>query len=411
MKLVRALAAAGLVGFFGRAAAQEVNWHGFVLANYSLRTAKAAPDPAFGDFLLADQRLQLKLSAAEGEGRAFAKLDFFQDALTSESELELREAFLDYRLGSLDFRAGRQIVTWGLGDLLFVNDLFPKDWQALFSGRPVEYLKIGVDGLKTTFSSPLFSAELTAIPFFQPDRLPTPDRFFLYDPFTLIPTRTETKPAPQFENLEVAGRLYRNVEGIELALYAYRGFFKSPGARADSVSVGYFYPKLAVYGASAQRSVYSGVLSLEYGFYDSRQDRRGDDPSIANTSHRFLAGYQRQGWTDFTYTFQFYGEVMLDYDVYKSALPAGFPKQGRFRQMVALRATQWLKYQTLKLSGFGFYSPSDKDFYLLPEIQYKLSDKLGVIVGGNLFGGEKNTTFWGQFDQNDNVYSSLRFDF
>lgn len=411
MRTFRFWAATLLFAFVGRVAAQEIDWHGFVLANFALRTAKAAPNPTFGDFLLADQRLQLKLSVAEGEGRAFAKIDLFQDALTSESEMEVREAFLDYRAGNFDLRAGRQIITWGLGDLLFVNDLFPKDWQAFFSGRPVEYLKVGVDGLKTTFTSSLFSAELTALPFFEPDRLPTPDRFFLYNPFASMPNQMETRPSRQFENMEVADRLYRNVGGIELALYAYRGFFKSLSARADSVSVTYFYPKLSVYGASAQRTVQSGILSLEYGYYDSRQDRRGDDFFIPNSSHRFLAGYQRQGWTDFTYGLQFFGEVMQDYQSYEAALPPGFPKQDQFRQMLTLRLTQWLKYQTLKLSGFGFYSPSDEDYYLIPEIQYKLSDKLGLILGGNLFGGKKQTSFWGQFDQNDNVYSSLRFDF
>ncbi|HLG93767.1 MAG TPA: hypothetical protein VI546_02930, partial [candidate division Zixibacteria bacterium] len=71
MRFLPYFAAVALVSFFSMAAAQEVNWHGFVLANYSLRTAKAAPDLKFGDFLLGDQRLQLKLSAAEEEGRAF----------------------------------------------------------------------------------------------------------------------------------------------------------------------------------------------------------------------------------------------------------------------------------------------------------------------------------------------------
>ena len=45
-------------------------------------------------------------------------------------------------------RAGRQIITWGLGDLIFINDVFPKDYEAFFSGRPMEYMKKGVDGVK-----------------------------------------------------------------------------------------------------------------------------------------------------------------------------------------------------------------------------------------------------------------------
>jgi hypothetical protein len=44
------------------------------------------------------------------------------------------------------------IITWGVGDLLFINDVFPKDWESFFSGRPPEYLKLGVDGALVTYS-------------------------------------------------------------------------------------------------------------------------------------------------------------------------------------------------------------------------------------------------------------------
>jgi hypothetical protein len=53
----------------------------------------------------------------------------------------------------------------------------------------------------------------------------------------------------------------------------------------------------------------------------------------------------------------------------------------------------------------------DKDYYVLPSISYKYSDELAFTVGANIFGGEDTTTFLGQFDENDNVYLSIRYDF
>lgn len=399
---------------FSLSFSQEIEWHGFVQTNYSLRTTGVVPPLAQTDFLFGDHRFQLKVFGSEKEAKFFIKTDFFEDALKKKTGLEIREAYIDYRLKAFDFRLGRQIITWGLGDLLFINDLFPKDWQAFFSGKPMEYLKLGVDGLRISFSSDIFSTELALLPSFEPDNYPTSENFFLFDPFLFVPEREIQKPDSRFENMEGALRLYRNLLDLELSVYLYRGFYKTPSLHPVSfppTKVIYFFPELSVYGFTLQGNLLSGVVGLEYGYYDSREDRKGEDPLIPNSFSRFLVGYQRHGWTDFSYSLQYYAEYMNEYENYQKSLPPGFPKQDRFRQVLTLRATQFLKYQTLKLSFFGFFSPTDKDYFLIPEIHYRITDNLWGSLGGNIFGGEKNTTFLGQLDKNDNFYFTLRYEF
>ena len=51
---------------------------------------------------------------------------------------------------NLDVKLGRQVLTWGTGDLLFLNDLFPKDWVSFFAGRDDEYLKAPSNTLRAT---------------------------------------------------------------------------------------------------------------------------------------------------------------------------------------------------------------------------------------------------------------------
>ena len=413
-----------LIQFQGLVLAQDeedeknIEIHGFLLGNYSLRTSDQKPSGEEGrDFLLAEERLRLDLFGwtESIEASARVKGDFILDHVAEEFDVDLRETYLDYTTGNFDFRLGRQIVTWGVGDLLFINDVFPKDYVSFFSGRPLEYLKIGSDALRTSYSSELVNTEFIVIPFFEPNNLPTPERFLFFDPFADVPSREKEEPATTLENTQLALRVYRRIKGFDVSAYAYRGFWLTPRMKPDDLSsptgVITFYPELSVYGLSAQGSALGGVLSFETGYYQSREDERGKDPFIPNSQIRFLIGYQRQIWEDFTLGAQYYGEIMKAYSVYLNSLPPGFPALKEYRDIVTLRLVQFLKNQTLRLSLFTFYSPADNDYFIKPQVSYKFTDKLSTTLGANIIGGETDTMFFGQFDKNDNIYMWIRYDF
>ncbi|MFQ5792861.1 MAG: hypothetical protein ACE5JI_20525, partial [Acidobacteriota bacterium] len=115
------------------AAAQEADWpfHGFAQVNWSVRTTGADQDGLISDdFLLGEERLQLELERFSPNGATgfLTKVDFFYDGLSNSADLELREGYIDFVLRPLALRLGRQIMTWGVGDLIFINDVFPKDY-------------------------------------------------------------------------------------------------------------------------------------------------------------------------------------------------------------------------------------------------------------------------------------------
>lgn len=389
--------------------ASDISLHGFFQGNYSLNTASQNPDS--GDFKWAEERLQLKLDTSSGQFHVFIKADGFLDHIDKKEALELREGYLDYTADKWDARIGRQVVTWGLGDLLFINDVFPKDYEAFFSGRPMEYLKKGIDGLKLGIYPDVASIEFFAVPYFEPSNFPDPKRFWMYDPMPAITNREEQRPA----STEYAMRIYRDIAGFDASLYFYHGFYRQPWMLPDNLTLptklSLIYPKLSVYGASVQGRALDGVLSLEAGYYDSRQDRAGSDPLIPNSQTRFLIGYQRQIWEDLTAGLQYYGEYMYNYSDYERNLPAGVPKENKLHQLVTLRLTQLLIHQTLRLSIFAFYSPSDRDFLLNPEVKYNFSDNIWAAVGANIFGGKYQWTQFGQLDKNDNTYLQMRYEF
>ena len=399
-------------------AAQEFPVRGFLQGAVSGRLGDPEPCPSSQAracrraFLVGEERLQLEISRSWGSISGAGKLDLFHDAVDGEADADLREAYLDLRHGIVDLRIGRQILTWGVGDLIFVNDLFPKDRVAFISGFPLEYLKKGSDGVSLTLSPTLASVQLVFVPHFRPDTFPEAGgRLRFSDPFGEITDRRTDDPPARVENTEIVGRLFRAVFGWDLALYAYRGFFHLPGVEMEpGPGLRFFFPRLNAYGASAQGALLNGVASAEVGFYDSEQDRRGTDPGIENSQFRYLLGYQLEARPDLTVGVQYYGELMLKHSEYRAALPLDVRPRAELRHVLTARLTQLLFHQTLRLGLFALWSPNEGDWYVAPEGRYQVTDALSITVGLNLFGGPRRTEF-GQFEGNANLYAVARYAF
>ena len=128
-------------------------------------------NPTGRDYPAAEMRLQLRLESYGDNAEAFAKLDFVQDGFDStKTDLELREAYMKFRaLGGFDFKVGRQILTWGTGDLIFINDVFAKDYQSFLIGRQDQYLKAPQTAIRAEYYTDFGSFALIAIPDFEPN--------------------------------------------------------------------------------------------------------------------------------------------------------------------------------------------------------------------------------------------------
>jgi hypothetical protein len=380
--------------------ASGLSLHGFLQGNYSVNASDENPDG--GDFKWAEERVQLKFEGNRDPYHLTIKTDVFYDHIEDASDIELREGYVDAVSGSWDMRLGRQIITWGIGDLIFINDVFPKDYEAFYAGRPMEYLKKGIDGLKVGLYPPAVNIDVVLIPFFEPNTFPRGELFH-------NSTNPEAgEPEVTLENTEAAFRAYRNIGGLDASLYFYKGFFRMPSMSSNG---GFFYPELYVYGASIEGRAAGGIVGLEAGYYDSRQDRGGDNPSVPNSSSRLMLTYKRQLMEDFSIGLQYYIEYMQKYPRYETTLPAGYAKRDRLYQLTTMRLTRMLLHQNLTLSLFVFYSPSDGDYMLNPEGKYKFTDNIWAAVGANVFGGGKEWSQFGQLDKNDNMYLQARYEF
>jgi len=399
-----------------------IDLNGFLEARGGLRTQS---DPHEPDTSLAEIRLQLEAEEVYRGAVFHGKVDFLYDSVVPSQavDLELGYGWVDIReasvllrpTGFMDLQAGRQVLTWGVGDLIFINDLFPKDWNSFFLGRDVEYLKAPSDALKAALYTDWVNVDVVYTPAFDSDRYIDGRMISYFNEQTLRSAGRNAIVNPEgrnewFEDDEIAVRVYQNVNAYELALYGYDGFWKSPNG-FDPVSGRATFPRLSVYGASARGPIWEGIGSTEVGYYDSRDDRGGGDRNVRNSEIRYLLGYEQELFKNFTAGVQYYLEYMLDYDEYEENLVAGFPAREEDRHVLTLRLTQLLMNQNLELSFFGYYSPSDEDAYLRPSVHYKVDDRWSVSSGGNFFFGRNGHTFYAQFEDNSNVWAAVRYSF
>ncbi len=373
-------------------------------------------DAAVGRYAtLGEARMRLETGWENDTLQFVYKGDFLTDAIDEEFALDVRDLSIAFSpLASLDVKLGRQVLTWGTGDLLFLNDLFPKGWVSFFAGRDDEYLKAPSNSVRLTQYNAVINIDVAWTPDFTPDDYIRGERFSYFSPFTgsIIgdqPPLLVDEPGGGIGNGEFALRLFKTVNGVEYALYGYNGYFKTPSRVVAPFRLA-FAPMSSV-GASIRRPLGPGLINVEASYYLSRDDRDGTDPLINNSQVRFLTGYEWEAARNFTVGLQYYLEHIRDHDelIANSPTPEFEPPENR--HTVTTRLTYRALQEKLVWSLFAFWSPNENDGYLRPIVSYRADDHWTTTVGLNVFGGREPQTFLGQFEDNSNAYLRVRYNF
>lgn len=397
---------------------QEIQLHGFyeLAAGGRIHDDSAIED----DLTLAELRARIESETHYDDMRFSGKADLYADAVEGGIHFNLREALVDLSLGShMDVRGGHQVLTWGTGDLVFLNDLFAKDWQSFFSGRDDEYLKAPSTSIKFSYYGDKANLDFVWTPVFTNDNFIEGERFSYFSPMS-----GEQMAAPEgklsveypdktFSEGEFAARLHGRTQlfgesSAEWAVYAYRGFWKQPNAVNDKGRA--FFSPMNSFGASLRSNVASGIGYAEFSLYNSEDDK-GDDPMLPNNQSRFLLGYEQELRPKLTMGMQYYLEHIQDYSALIKTDQESPYRPDENRELWTLRLTYRMMQDNLILNWFSFYSPTDQDYYHRPSLKYRFNDELSLTMGGNLFGGQQRHTFFGQFENASNLYARLRFSY
>lgn len=403
---------------------------GFAEIEQGANISGTGPHAQAGDnYVMANRRLRLKTSKTSDKGGVYAKVDFVKDDIINETYIDIRELRLQYTpFDWMDLSIGRQVSTWGVADMLFINDLFPKNWVANFQGRDMEMLKDTADSLRITNYFGGNTLDMVYTPQFSPDTTPTGCYFNAYDPnsgtiamnnSTCSSTKTADKKDRDFQNGEFAAQLKRDMIGQQVALYYYHGFWKQPKGLDVSGGAGNyapFYPKLDVYGASTEGQIGPGIFSAEYGYYDSKDDSEGNNAFIENSLMKYLLGYKVDLNANWSVGAQWYQEWMQDYDQYEESMqmmPNYKYRKKEFQNTYTVRVTFKAQQETLWVNLFTYIRPEDKDSFTKLDVTKKLDNNFSITAGVNIFTGEDNYTDrdFGMLRNDDNAFIRAKYTF
>ena len=415
--------------------AQELS--GFLEYGVSARTQGNPNLNHIDKDILNETRVQIKLEHESDESSLFIKADLIQDHALNTSDVHLREAFFHHAGAEwLDVKIGRQIQTWGVGDLLFINDMFPKDWVSFFSGRNQEYLKKPSDAFRFTIypeSQLLESIDLSVMNHATDKLLQSEQRFSSSNPIYAYYRQngiTFTSPATKemsVKHTEFSLKIQlQDVYTLSSSLYFHKGYWNTPQSIEISKSqITPYFSRLNVYGGSLQTPIFGGILSFETGYYHSLEDKSGTDPYIENSSLRMLFLYERPLTSSFTVGVQYYFEHIENYEaISKKMIIDKDGLRNSYRDIVSLRLTKKLLNNALTVTWFSFISPGDEDYYLRPHISYEYTDQIRLFITGNIFGafGKRNkitygpqglpnyhNTMFSQFKNDSNINITLRY--
>ncbi len=146
---------------------------------------------------------------------------------TRNAEINFRECYLNWEIGSVRIKAGNQIFAWGTADAFNPTSYFnPYDLREfLFKDEDTE-MKMGIPALSMLITLGNDTLELVVTPLHVPLRMPQKDSFWQLKvkegPFPVTIAAPEPL-TPDIANAGVGARYYHNIAGFDVHMSAYHG--------------------------------------------------------------------------------------------------------------------------------------------------------------------------------------------
>ena len=328
-------------------------------------------------------------------------------------DLELRELYVEGRIGAAWLRIGKQQVVWGQADGLKVLDVVhPQDFRE-FILDDFDDSRIPLWTANVELPAGPATLQLLWIPDPSTHDVPRPDAAFAFraprlvgprpPPGVAVDLREPDRPDP-FRGSDLGARLAGRWGDWDLtANYLWhhddvpvlRRSLSFPGGQ-PTVTVQPEYERSHVFGATASNTFGELTLRLEAAYARPRwqptDDPRDADGVVRSDELAAVVGLDWYGFRD----------TLLSLQLFPSVLPDDEP--GLLRDRVDVNVTflarRSFRNERLVAEAMWLQNLNQGDGLLRPELRYELRDGLWIWAGLDWFYGTRDGLF-GEFDARD----------
>ncbi len=410
-------------------------WHGFIQGE----AARAFRDPEHwskgrlrleltrqGQF---SENVKWKIGGRFDYDAAYDRSGFYAPQVRRDQRYEftLRENYLDISTGNLEFRLGRQHVVWGEMIGLFIADVVSaRDLREFILPEPeLQMLRIPQWAVRAEYFGDNMKAELLWVPVPSFDEIGQPGipgvrgaagaDFFPY-PFP-GPGGTvflgEHRPSNSLSNSNYGVRLSALKSGWDFSGFYYHSVDVTPtfyrnviAAPAPIFVYQARHDTIDQFGGTVAKDLGNVVLKAEGVYTKGRQFNvtRLTQPNglVASDTIDYAIGLDFTLPADTRLNVQFFQRILMDHD------PDTL--QRKYESGASVLFDGIKLGPNLEARALLVHSLNRSDWLLRPKVTWMFEKNWRLAVGVDIFSGPP-TGLFGRFDNNDRVYTELRYSF
>ncbi len=398
--------------------AQKVDISGFA------RTYEGILLDTTGNFAIIQQTLNLNFEK-RGEKVAFKANPMLYLYNADSLNFRMREIYAEMYFKKFDVRIGKQQIVWGKADGVFITDIVSPLNLSEFLLPDFDEIRTGVIAAKVDYYIGNSTIELIAIPQFTPTIRPNESSIWYIQPEFPAPTTfdwSKSEIKPSLENTEVFLKWSAMTSKVDFDLmggytwddnptmHVQKNFGMDtttmpPSPMLTGLIITPEHHRLAVGGGSFSTEIKGFILRGEAAYYNGKyfqtQDPMAEDAIIQKDYINYVVGL------DFSIgkvkmSGQFIQKYIMNYDT--------MMVDNEINNMATIMARYDMLRETLHLELFSYIGITGEDALIRPKISYDFDDSFNILLGANIFVGDKKGQF-GQYQDNTMAYIKIKYNF
>lgn len=360
-----------------------------------------------------NEYMKWKISGRFDYDAAYDLSSFYPPAVRQDQryDLFLRENYLDISAGNFDFRLGRQHVIWGEMVGLFFADVVSARDMREFILPSFDIMRIPQWAMRAEYTKNNIHAEVLWIPVPTIDESGKPGADFYPGPLRGTANfLAEDRSGRNVGNSNYGLRLSYLKNGWDMSGFYYHSldasptFYRVSGATEPLVFQAR-HDKIDQVGATFAKDFGSVVLKGELVYTDGRK--------FNVTRPTAIDGLARQNILDYVIGLDFSlpAETRLNLQFFQRAYfghdPDLIADKRESGASILLNGKIWHK---LEAQALVIHSLNRSDWMFRPRLTWNFEKNWRWVLGADVFGGQP-TGLFGRFNNNDRVYTEMRYSF